>query len=66
VQIDNLMKAGIIMEITYDISAFNEPEAWQPRWNAHENDNVPPSDATQGPVPASIVFTMKLACGGVR
>jgi hypothetical protein len=39
-------------------------------WTTHENDNVPPGGATPvalpGRLPASIVFPMKLAHGGVR
>jgi hypothetical protein len=56
-----------IHDIYHDLKGFQTLLAVR---NTHENDNVPLGGATPvalpGPLPASIVFPIKLAHGGVR
>jgi hypothetical protein len=52
------------MEIIGYVSRFNGLQTWRPVRCTHDNDNAPRPGATPvalpGPLPASIVFPMKL------
>jgi hypothetical protein len=58
------------MEIIYTLSPFNSLQTWRCARIMHDNDDTPPDGATPialpGPLPASVVFPMKLARGAVR
>jgi hypothetical protein len=67
------LKAVKSMKIIYDRCSFNDlfndVKAWPPVWrHVHDNDDTPPRGGTPvalpNPLPASVVFPMKLACGG--
>jgi hypothetical protein len=64
-----IYESELSVENIWNLSAFKELRAWRLVRNAHENDNVPPGDATP-PVAllGSLIdlFPMKLACGGAR
>lgn len=58
------------MEIIDTLSRFDSLQVWRRAWIKHDNDDTPPDGATPialpAPLPASIVFPMKLARGAAR
>jgi hypothetical protein len=64
------MKSSIPMKIFDIYCPIKGFEAWLTAQPTRDNDNMPPSGgrpiALPGPLPASIIFPMKLAHGGAQ
>jgi hypothetical protein len=66
-----LFKVPKSKELICDLCGRNGLQTWSSiRRHMHDNDDTPPRGgaplALHGPLPASIVFPMKFACGGER
>jgi hypothetical protein len=60
-----------LMKVIYDLCSCRDLQTWRRiQRQMHDNDDTPPRGGTPvalpGPLPASIAFPMKLACGGGR